>query len=64
MKILQQSIFHCITKFKGFHFKMALDNYLTLNNEHKIISFTYLGSFDYVTMNLLEYLMHSISIDL
>ena len=61
MKVFNQTIHHRVTEFKEFHFKMALDNYLTLNNEHKTISFTYLRSFNYKSMDLLEYSIHSIS---
>ena len=39
---------------QGFDMKMSLLNFLTLNNEHKRMSFTYLRKFDYNTMSLTE----------
>ena len=41
--------------------KMNLNNYLTLNNERNILSFTFLRIFEYRTHNMIEYLVHSIS---
>lgn len=41
---------------------MCLLNFLTLNNEHKVMSFTFLGSFNYCTHSMFEYLMHSLSL--
>ena len=39
---------------KDVRLKLAMNNYLILNNEHKIISFTYFRSYDYSTMDLFE----------
>lgn len=36
------------------HLKLALNNHLILNNEHKIISFNFLRTYDYSTMDLFE----------
>lgn len=55
MKILQSTIHHAMPLFKNkIKLKIHLNNFLILNNEHRILSFTFLQSFDYSTMALSE----------
>lgn len=52
-----------MTKLDDIDLKLSLEKYLILNNEHKIISFTYFGkSYDFRTIDLVEYSTHSLGL--
>lgn len=53
MKVLDSAIHHTMVMHQAFDVKMNLGNYLTLNGEHKRLSFTFLKRFDYSTNNLI-----------
>ena len=54
VKVLERTIYRVMLSFQGFDMKMSFINFLTLNNEHKRMSFTFLRQFDYSTMALTE----------
>lgn len=53
MKALDSAIHHSMPMYEAFDVKTNLGNYLTLNSEHRRLSFTFLRSFDYSTENLI-----------
>ena len=54
IKVLERSIHQAMTKHKDVRLKLALNHYLILNNEHKVISYTYLRTHDYSSWDLVE----------
>ena len=54
VKVLEQAIYHVMPYIRGIDIKLNFIAFLTLNNEHKRMSFTYLRRFDYSTMALIE----------
>ena len=59
IKVLEMAIHHSMSRYQSFDMKTNLYNFLTLNSEHRRLSFTYLlNRFDYSTNSLIEYLVN------
>ena len=54
IKVLERSSHQSMTKHKDIRLKLALNHYLILNNEHKIISYNFLRTNDYSSWDLVE----------
>lgn len=54
IKVLESTIHQVMPSFNNPFLKISFNNYLTLNNRHRHLSFTYLNSFDYSTNSLIE----------